>query len=94
MDNLLEMCRKLFPEYNEIEFNDNGNLEFSKDNVCELEISWFEFCIISLNNELNDIFFNSDMLSEKYDYFVEDILLLDEDIHIIDYLYSEFNKLK
>ena len=85
---LLEMCKELFPEYcwkNSFEFGDNI-LVYCTSEGCE-SIHWFEFCTITLWNELYLKLGNLELKS-YYE------LLLNDLINPVDYLYEEFKKLK
>ena len=122
---LLEMCKILFPEFNEWRYGKvtaQGNLEdfYNKtknlswedkkkyeqscdflwiekdfkyehdDNIERSEtwvIHWFEFCTITLWNELYLKLGNLELKS-YYE------LLLNNLVHPVDYLYEEFKKLK
>ena len=106
---LAEMCRALFPEYINLEFNNNNlcfltqetfdiALEFETSGVnkdydfkvsdlyleeYDIEIHWFEFCMTHLTDKV----FTND---ESYNNF----LLSFTNSHPIDYLYTEFQKIK
>ena len=99
---LLEMCNKLFPnnkvdslqfgtikfliDYYERKDPNNSKLTFGGwDEV--VEIHWFEFCTITLWNELYLKLGNLELKS-YYE------LLLNDLINPVDYLYEEFKKLK
>jgi len=97
---LLEMCKVLFPEYietylgvNDYDLEPDGYIYFIK-NKNITRIHWFEFCMTHLadkmlqlgelpnyDNEL-DYEFNSILQSSWWE------------SHPVDYLYSEFKKLK
>ena len=101
---LLEMCKKLFPEYWILELDVPNNLNnkhlfiigFLEGNDyipgCDLYMHWFEFCW----NILNKILANKPPL-----YILEQIQLFGmtcfnkfPSVHPVDYLYEEFKKLK
>jgi len=88
---LLEMCKKLFPEYTEIylginDYDDNfdGFIYFQKtipliSNIIE-SVHWFEFCMTHLCEK---IFVDDESLNDY-------LLTFNVDKHLIDYLYEEF----
>lgn len=84
---LLEMCEKLFPEYTHINMFVNG-WEYSRDmdyiafdNLTDYgEIHWFEFCMTQIAPRV--------CKSQGI------IITFDGKYNPIDYLYSEFKKLK
>jgi len=83
---LLEMCEKLFPEYDfsKVGFKDSvGTIYYGLKTKIHYtnKIHWFEFCIKILIEKLN--------LSN----YQKTRLLLSE-VHPIDCLYNEFKKLK
>lgn len=93
---LLKMCKELFSEYvnykwdvihctDDIKYN--GILFMYKKNGDNDEFHWFEFCTITLWNEL---YLKLGHLELKSYY----ELLLNNLIHPVDYLYEEFKKLK
>ena len=84
---LLEICKILFPEYVEIDFNKSGLLTLWKEKCPSIqwsEIHWFEFCMTHLCDK---IFIHDESLNEF-------LLTFNVDKHPIDYLYEEFKKLK
>jgi len=87
-EKLLEMCKVLFPEY---EITIHGSNIYI--NITE-HIHWFEFCYTELAYK---IFSNKELnFSKKADHlnkFYTEILISWKN-HPIDYLYSEFKKLK
>ena len=97
---LLEMCKELFPEYVEIDFNKSGLLTLWKEKCPSIqwsEIHWFEFCMTYLLDKLhpdNDKQSKDNWsmdLSDK-DYVIFKIIVRKK--HPVDYLYEEFKKLK
>lgn len=91
--NLLVMCNKLFPEYNNIRFG-TSVMTTSKDylyfhkikNEMQLEIiniHWFEFCINYLLQKVNKSYYTYTRYQNE-----------EGETHIVDYLYEEFLKLK
>ena len=90
---LLEMCKVLFPEYPDLQFGVKEKHNWSKEYLVfgltgnEPIIHWFEFCTITLWNELYLKLGNLELKS-YYE------LLLNDLIHPVDYLYEEFKKLK
>ena len=100
---LLEMCKKLFPEYTKIEFheiynNETGNLYFEITNTGNI-IHWFEFCLLHLSEKIYKTFFK---LGEKDNWYgchlswaINSIYTQNTNkVHLVDYLYEEFLKLK
>ena len=98
---LLEMCNKLFPQYQEIDIEIEDNYEGTQDYVqlikkCKITIyiHWFEFCMTHLQNQIlvkaSELNKSDDL---EYDFFSK---LTDSwyESHPIDYLYEEFKKLK
>lgn len=113
-EKLLEMCKELFPEYNNIKikctlkgkkitvskriyFDGSGNMMgFPKKEMADVDpyitydwIHWFEFCMTHLQDKLkglggfeNDFDCDVNLMSCWYE------------SHPVDYLYSEFKKLK
>lgn len=87
---LLEMCDKLFPEYLLIDVHKNGLLVLWEELPPSRkwnEIHWFEFCTITLWNELY-LKLGTLELKSYYE------LLLNNLLHPVDYLYEHFKKLK
>lgn len=91
---LLEMCKKLFPEYELVDYDCQFNdLDFDLIGYRDLQtksiesIHWFEFCTITLWNKLY-LKLGTLELKNYYE------LLLNNLINPIDYLYKEFKKLK
>lgn len=91
-EKLLEMCKKLFPEYSKFWFSvtigHNFILEASIPNskilVPALQMHWFEFCMTYLVNKMGK------STAALYRILEEE----ETGTHPIDYLYSEFKKLK
>lgn len=90
---LLEMCKELFTEYdfriNKPLFCNNESLSTiqlgnKNVNIYENEIHWFEFCMTHLGRKL--LTFNDLIKYQTTGNFLY--------VHIIDYLYEEFKKLK
>lgn len=102
-DKLLEMCKKLFPEYSNltIDLDDYFISNFYKinNNTYEpfIKIHWFEFCITWLLKEISKSYTpygaNSDegMIIFQNEA-LENIFILND--HPVDYLYEQFKKLK
>ena len=96
-ENLLEMCRILFPEYPDLQFGVKEKHNWSKEYLVfgltgnEPIIHWFEFCIFYLIDKI----FNEDQkeayLSNK-DFYKGGLSFGDE--HPVDILYEQFKKLK
>lgn len=90
-EKLLEMCKELFPEYENIHMFING-WEYSRDmdyiafdNLSDyVEIHWYEFCMTYLVNKMGK------STAALYRVLEEE----EAGTHPIDYLYSEFKKLK
>jgi hypothetical protein len=95
---LLEMCNKLFPQYQEIDIEIEDNYEGTQDYVqlikkCKITIyiHWFEFCMTHLVKKLkvrpslleNRAWSTLELTGSKFRL-----------NHPIDYLYEEFKKLK
>jgi len=99
---ILEMCNKLFPEYNKIEIDIEANydgtqdyLQFTKINPSDtIFIHWFEFCMITLQQKLCKLLdkpvdlWNIELIGKLFFY------TNSNGIHPIDYLYEEFKNLK
>lgn len=97
-EKLLEMCKELFPEYNNFWFSvtigHNFILEASIPNskilVPALQMHWFEFCMTYLCDKIFLPKGESRLDGIKgMDYYQRN-----ENMHPIDYFYSEFKKLK
>lgn len=97
---LLEMCNKLFPE-KEIRFikpvfscPDTFFIQIGlKSSIkYDLEIHWFEFCMIHLVNKVLHDSMNFNFITEEHESLITG--LLRKDLHPVDYLYEEFKKLK
>lgn len=99
---ILFMCKKLFPEYNNIRFG-TSVMTTSKDylyfykikNEMQVEIiniHWFELCLTWISQEIfdNDIDRENKFFLELSCY----IQVNKKYIHPVDYLYEEFLKLK
>ena len=109
-ENLLKMCKVLFPEYVIYPADNDGFIEgeqwvgdqnMGEDRpVNEFNIHWFEFCMTHLIEKLLFINSNNDIFVEnsfnKLSLFKG--IIFDEDEnqnkHPVDYLYEEFKKLK
>ena len=104
---LLEMCKKLFPEYcwkNSFEFGDNI-LVYCTSEGCE-SINWFEFCMTHLfyalyeNWRREDINCVTDFHLDIHNYYLNDFVDNKEihknyeKYHPINYLYNKFKKLQ
>ena len=84
---LLKMCKKLFSEYVEIDFDESGLLTLWKEKCPSTqwtEIHWFEFCMTHLAEK---VFIQDESLNDY-------LLTFNVSKHPIDYLYEEFKKLK
>lgn len=106
-EKLLEMCEKLFPEY-EVRIYpidsykpENLFIEFGKkeSDTYDFEISWFEFVMGELTNKLYKLFFTA--MGEQnilWDLLVKEgfysQVLHHKTLHPVDYLYENFKKLK
>lgn len=107
---LLEMCKELFPEYNNDSPGGNGPITFHhgglypgmlfgflKDNDsdlydnCDLFIHWYEFCCKHLAAKIYN--YNIGKTKTTYSSFVGECIITSCS-NPIDYLYSEFKKLK
>lgn len=105
-DKLIEMCKALFPEYNNIYFRidskssciypkeisiDNNILRIGSFGKLDLSIHWFEFCMMELAPKIMPPFIDCEE-------FYSGLLGLDEvdsyQKHPVDYLYEQFKELK
>jgi len=96
---LLEMCKKLFPEYNfelvDFSGGDHRNsvyalrIKESVDNPV-LDVCWFELCQTYMADKL--AFLKEDSRSG----IIKEIEFyrINENMHLVDYLYEEFKKFK
>jgi len=104
---LLEMCNKLFPDYNEIILTKQKTLNFGfKDNkshtsrIANMSIHWFEFCITKLPYKIFDSSkypsknAGDDTVQYLCDMMDRQTWYIKEAYHPVDYLYEEFKKLK
>ena len=102
---LLEMCKKLFPEYNiDNELYGGGdyvhftrgkeipNIEYDEFEIDEC-IHWFEFCVTKLAPKI--LCQNKSIINSSYskNYFLQN-KIINSNEHIVNYLYEEFKKLK
>jgi hypothetical protein len=97
---LLEMCNKLFPEYCKFEFftDELRFLAFENDKYLTF-IHWFEFCLLHLSEKIYKTFFK---LGEKDNWYgchlswaINSMYTQNTNkVHLVDYLYEEFKKLK
>lgn len=95
---LLEMFRELFPEYTRIEFYEIYNIEFEINNTSNT-IHWFEFCLLHLSEKIYKTF---SKITEEDNWYGSHLnwaintmyTKKPHKIHLIDYLYEEFKKLK
>lgn len=91
---LLEMCKELFSDYEfemitNAEELENGILGTKKGDKIEL-FHWFEFCITHLCDKIFLPRGESRLDGIKgMEYY-----RINENMHLVDYLYSEFKKLK
>lgn len=91
---LLEMCKILFPEYNDWKY---GSMKIAADDELwcrdkknnHFEIHWFEFCSMYLAEKILD---NSSGDNETSDLGMFTCCFHGD--HPVDYLYEEFKKLK
>lgn len=100
---LLEMCKKLFPEYEEIHIH-GSNIYFD---ITEY-MNWFEFCMTYLIEKISEkskiwedippyvsnVYGNAEGKWNVYTKFHFHYPKNRYQMHIIDYLYEEFKKLK
>jgi len=107
-DKLLEMCKALFPEYNIFYFRidsksstihpkegytNNNILRIGKFGKLDLSIHWFEFCMTHLSIAISKIKdYPADLIDRNE--FSKTIIDNIYNQHPVDYLYSEFKKLK
>ena len=90
---LLEMCKKLFSEYVEIDFDESGLLTLWKEKCPSTqwtEIHWFEFCLNELCFKILDVKRDYLGLSQLQKFRLQEY----SKNHPVDYLYEEFKKLK
>jgi len=108
--NILVMCKKLFPEYDNIRFGTSvmttsrDYLYFHKkknDFVTEIiNIHWFEFCINYLSGEIFNhinypwIYPGQDVQDGLSEMMMRQWWYRKEAYHPVDYLYEEFLRLK
>jgi len=106
---LLEMCEKLFPEWNFITFQETAIMgagwDYDFNNMCfskksktlfdiEINIHWFEFCNTHLSDKLIELDDSKVDYSEKLDYDFATILQSSWfESHPVDYLYNQFQKI-
>lgn len=107
---LLEMCKVLFPEYDDVLFSPItfNMLMFNGTEKDTVYIHWFEFCMTHLVEKLNNL---SDVYEEmppyvtnvyggangKWNLYVKFHFHYPKNIykkHPVDYLYEEFKKLE
>lgn len=99
-ENLLEMCKELFPEWTIIQFGNQSNYYLENEEMLDfynekeqLTIHWFEFC-----TKIGHKIFSRKQFyyqSEKFITFMKIMCLQDKTKlkHPVDYLYEEFKKL-
>lgn len=101
-EQLLEMCKKLFPEYKHFgfvnDFSDEGIMEYHNNDWNKMKlVHWFEFTTKRLapnlfvkkyNPKENDFEF---YVTDDMTTFAENCIVYDK--HPIDYLYNEFTKI-
>ena len=104
-ENLLEMCKVLFPELTDLEIRDSMEdfcfkfehvcIEYGRQNDNLVIIHWFEFCMTHLAKKLIPKVTKYN-LDSAYDSLYNVIYQFWENKHnhIVDYLYEEFKKLK
>lgn len=103
-EKLLEMCKKLFPEYTFMDWGlcrrEKQLKYYHKEWTSAKFINWFEFCLTHLLREICILCTNKNFGFDPWDFdkmmkkSIEKCLLYDEPKHPIDYLYAEFKKLK
>lgn len=101
---LLEMCKKLFPEYTFITFQESAIMgagwEYDFNNICfskksdslfdiEINIHWFEFCMTHLSKRLYTI---DNKIMSGYLNFFHNFNYTKK--HPVDYLYEKFKKIE
>lgn len=105
-DQLLEMCKTLFPEYIfsfDNTYDDNNILDYARKNKLQDVnfIHWFEFCITHLVNVIwnkipkygpNHIY--KDLGIKPHVHLKEYLIINCLKSHPVDYLYEQFLKLK
>ena len=99
---LVEMCSKLFPEYEIVEYNEqfddltDGLIRFRIGNPYKsITFHWFEFCMTHLANELYNNIDYTDSSEFNINLYVDLMLdMVNFKINPIDFLYKEFLKTK
>lgn len=106
-EKLLEMCKELFPEYENVELEiepqydgSDGFIQLTRNlnNLLDfVNIHWFEFCMTYLAKIVLGKQVPRDITKRYKDFALECFMYSVKSkkyIHPIDYLYSEFLKLK
>lgn len=91
---LLEMCKKLFPKYKHIWFNECYESIVFEEGITKqnksIDIHWFEFCMTHLQDKLKSF---DKCFENNVDCDIE-LMSCWYESHPVDYLYEEFKKLK
>lgn len=85
-DWIIEMTKTLFPKYTNVKWGknwDSNEIWFYDENNNSHEIDWFQFCFINIRKALKI----------HYDDFYRTNLGINQEIHFVDFLYEEFQKL-
>lgn len=85
--NLLEMISQLFPKYENVDINSHHFLTFSNS----LPIHWFEFCVLYLADKIGHLL---PFDGTKPTYIGSLMGSIYFNNHPVDYLFSEFKKIK
>lgn len=122
-EKLLEMCKALFPEYEDIVMSDDGVYDPGTEHIIFYEkhipgryskaIHWFEFCLThlvekilnpypdkpnrSLKSKFQEFFWSTNMYwthHENCSHLDKQPHDWEDPTHPVDYLYTEFKKLK
>lgn len=89
---LLEICDKLFPELNLFEIDRDGYLMFVPiDQIDDAAIHWFEFCMTHVIRKIEELLPFIGRQPAYWDQLMQHVFYGG---HPIDYLYSEFLKMK
>ena len=101
LDQLFEMCNHIFPEQNwqwgdhfrrgHIDIYDHGTKLMPTTPIYRKSIHWFEFCLNvipkHMKNSEGELYFGDGSANEV-------LKMMERGIHPIDYLYSQFEKLR
>lgn len=93
---LLEMCKKLFPEYQwDFSFmKREGNIKYWNNKMKHSKfIHWFEFCSFYLADKIYNDEMEESYMSNK-DFYMGGLVYKDKSQNPIDILYEEFKELK